>query len=83
MQGDGEDREGNRDPEKRRNEDKREGREGNGRQRRRRDKVRDVDRNDENVRVLACFPQQEGSKTRGKGTISDGRREEGIVGGGE
>lgn len=37
--------------------------------------MRDVDRNDENVRVLSCFPQQEGSKTRGKGTVSDGRRE--------
>lgn len=45
--------------------------------------MRDVDRNDENVRVLACFLQQEGSKTQGKGTISDGRREEGIVGGEE
>lgn len=57
--------------------------EGEWEKERRIDKVRDVDRNDENVRVLTCFPQQEGSKTRGKGTASDGRREEGIVGGGE
>lgn len=35
--------------------------------------MRDVDIDDEDVRVLACFPQQEGSKTRRKGTISDGR----------
>lgn len=58
-------------------------------ERRRKDKVSDVDKNDENVRVLAQFLR--GSKTRGKGTISDGREEEeeekreedGIVGGGE
>lgn len=42
--------------------------------------MRDVDRNDENVRVLPCFPQQEGSETRGKSTVSDGRWEEGIRG---
>lgn len=50
-------------------------REGEWEKERRRDKVRDVDRNDENVRVLACFRQQEGSKTRGRSTIRDGRRE--------
>lgn len=35
--------------------------------------MRDVDTDDENVSILACFLQQEGSKTRRKGTVSDGR----------
>ncbi|KAK9531345.1 hypothetical protein VZT92_010776 [Zoarces viviparus] len=51
---------------------------------REREGERDLDKNDENVRVLTCFPQQqEGSKARGEGTLSAGRREEEIVGGGE
>lgn len=39
--------------------------------------MKDVDRNDENVRVLlaAFHNREEGSKTRGKGTVSDGGRE--------
>lgn len=45
-------------------------------------KMRNVDRNNERVTVLACHPQEE-SKPRGKGTVSDERREEGIVGGGK
>lgn len=55
----------------------------NGKRTRWKDKARDVSRNDENVRLLAYFSQQEESKRRRKDTVRDGRREEGIVGGGE
>lgn len=49
---------------------------GNGRTREVEIRWRDVDGDYENVRVLACLPQQERRKMRGKDTVSDGRRRE-------